>query len=84
MLLDGQTVYKNLDNFNALALSFEGDNFCNAATSGSKALIFEKCVNVYDGILNNGLTATLFLFLQKIEEIKLNFDSRVSFSNKWE
>jgi hypothetical protein len=66
MLLDGQTVYKNLDNFNALALSFEGDRFCESVTTSKNLLKFDKCIDALDGVLNNGLTATNYLFLQKV------------------
>jgi hypothetical protein len=63
MLLDGQTVYKSLDNFNALSLSFEGDHFCESAATKKNLLRLDKCIDALDGVLNNGLTATLYLFL---------------------
>lgn len=84
-MLDGLTIYANMDTFNELNAKYEGNRMCDTLaepygnTDGVRArnITLEKCKSVQKGILvNGGLTETLFHILKNIQDVLLIFGDR--------
>ena len=87
LLLDGLTVYSNLDTFNAMNDRYEGNNMCRTLADLAPTLpangvrinniTMERCEEVMQGILiNGGLTETLYYVLRSIQDVLLIFEDR--------
>lgn len=86
-MLDGLTVYKSLDTFNAMNDRYEGNNMCQTLAELAPTLpsdgvrvsniTKERCDAVMKGILiNGGLTETLYHVLRSIQDVLLIFEDR--------
>lgn len=86
-MLDGLTIYANMDTFNSLNDQYEGSRMCSTlAKHGdtvfdgvrTRNVTYDRCIAVSEGILNNGgLTETLFHSLKNIQDILLIFEDRM-------
>ena len=63
LLLSGMTESPTLYNFDGMNKLFEGTELCQTLAA-SEGLNFISCTKVMDGILNDGLTQSLFYILR--------------------
>lgn len=90
MLIDGLTVDSLLDTFNSLNDKLKGDQLCKVLSNLENVdglrirnISYNKCIQVYNGILTNGgLTETLYHFLRSQQELMLLFEDRNARTNK--